>query len=200
MEFGYGNWEIDGNVLHTFAAVDLAATIADTSDYTAFTVGGIEVEDNQSNHYLMHAERIRTDKISTIFENILVLYEKYRFKKLRIEAVGGFRLVAQDLANRLYETGVRIPIDVYIPPNNEGKVARVNGILEPLYQSGAVYHFRGGYAQTLEDELVSINPANDDLKDSWAMCCDLMTRPVQRKQRKHHNVIQYHPRFGGIAV
>ena len=108
--------------------------------------------------------------------------------------------MAQDLADRLYDAGVRIPIDVYVPPNNEGKIARVNGILEPLYRAGAIYHFRGGFAQTLEDELVSVNPVNDDLKDSWAMCVDLMHRPVARIKKKRNNVIQYHPRFGGVRV
>lgn len=200
MTYGYGAWDIDGNLVQMYAAVDLAATVADTSDYTAITVGGIEVEDTHSNRYLVHAERLRTSKISDIFLKLEELFNRYHYRKLRIEAVGGFRLVAQDLADRLYDAGVRIPIDVYVPPNNEGKIARVNGILEPLYRAGAIYHFRGGFAQTLEDELVSVNPVNDDLKDSWAMCVDLMHRPVARIKKKRNNVIQYHPRFGGVRV
>lgn len=200
MSYTFGGWDVEGHVVQMYAAVDLAATVADTSDYTALVVGGIEVEDGHSNRYLAYANRMRTSKISDIFNELLVLFEKYQYRKLRIEAVGGFRLVAQDLADRLYDAGVRIPIDIYVPPNNEGKQARVNGILEPLYRAGAIYHFRGGHAQILEDELVSVNPVNDDLKDAWAMCVDLMQRPVHRIRKKRKNVIQYHPRFGGVKV
>ena len=117
-----------------------------------------------------------------------------------IDMAAGFRLVAQDLADRLTEMGIRIPIDLYIPPNTEGKFARVNGILEPLYQSGAIYHYRGGNCQVLEDELVSVNPLHDDTKDSWAMCIDLMVKPLQRRHKPSNNVLQFHNRFGGVAA
>ena len=96
--------------------------------------------------------------------------------------------------------GIRIPIDLYIPPNTEGKFARVNGILEPLYQSGAIYHYRGGNCQVLEDELISVNPLHDDTKDSWAMCIDLMVKPLQRRNKPTNNVLQFHNRFGGVAA
>ena len=109
-------------------------------------------------------------------------------------------MVANDLSVRLNEAGIRIPVDIYVPPNRDGKLMRVNGILEPLYQGGAVYHYRGGNAQIMEDQLCSVNPLNDDLKDSWAMCCDLMEPIRQRRQQKRNNVVQYHPRFGGVAV
>jgi hypothetical protein len=109
-------------------------------------------------------------------------------------------LVAQDLADRLTDEGVRIPIDLYIPPNSDGKFARVNGILEPLYQSGAIYHYRGGNCQVLEDELVSVNPLHDDTKDAWAMCNDLMVKPLQRRHKNSNNVLSFHSRFGGVAA
>ena len=135
-----------------------------------------------------------------MFSCVRDAYDKYRFKKLRLEAVGGFRLVAQDLADRLYSEGVRIPIDVYVPPNAAGKFARVNGILEPLYQSGSVYHYRGGNCQTLEDELVSVNPLHDDTKDAWAMCCDVMVKPLQTRRGTAKNVLSFNRRFGGVAA
>lgn len=195
--FSYGMWEIERRPLYLYCAVDLAASSLESSDFTVIVVGGI---DTLGNRYVLDLVRFRTDKTSRILSEIKNLYGKYKFKKLRIEAVAGFRLVAQDLADKLNDDGIRIPMDLYIPPNREGKAARINGILEPLYQSGAVYHYRGGNCQVLEDELVSANPANDDTKDAWAMCVDLMEKPITRNRVKHATNISYHPRFGGVAV
>lgn len=203
LEYRYGCWEIDiedgsSIPLSVYAAVDLAATVGDKSDFTVIVVGGI---DAMGNRYLLEIERYQTDKISVTLGHLKRLYNKYTFKKLRIEAVGGFRLVAQDLADNLIDSGIRIPIDIYIPPSGNGKLARVNGILEPLYQAKAVFHPRGGYTHVLEEELTSINPPNDDTKDAWAMCCDLMELPKKKRQDMNkNNVLKFHPRFGGVAI
>jgi hypothetical protein len=180
-----------------YAAVDMAASTKDRADYTVITVGAI---DDEGNRYVVDIARFKTQKASEIFDAIRSAYNRFIFKKLRIEAVSGFRLVAQDLADRLTDEGVRIPIDLYIPPNTDGKFARVNGILEPLYQSGAIYHYRGGNCQVLEDELVSVNPLHDDTKDAWAMCCDIMVKPIQRRMASSSNILSFNKRFGGVAA
>lgn len=197
LEYYDGMWHVDGEPLHIYCAVDMATSVADIADYTVCIVGGI---DKFANRYVLDIRRYRSDKISKTLETLKELYLKYYYKKLRIEAVSGFRLVAQDLSDSLKDAGVRVPVDLYIPPNFDGKMARVNGILEPLYQAGAIYHFRGGECQVLEDELCSINPSNDDTKDAWSMCVDLMERIVTRRLNSRSNVIQYHPRFGGVRV
>lgn len=197
LEYSMGMWTIENRPLYVYAAVDLSTGASAKSDYTVIFVGGI---DDLGNRYVMDITRFRTDKTSVILKEIKDTYQRYKFKKLRIEAVAGFRLVAQDLADNINDAGIRIPIDLYVPPNTEGKLARVNGILEPLYQSGAVYHYRGGNCQVLEDELVSINPANDDTKDAWAMCADLMEMPMRRKATNRKNVVTFHPRFGGCGL
>jgi predicted phage terminase large subunit-like protein len=197
VEYVTGLWTIQGRPVWMYAAVDMAASTKDSADYTVITVGAI---DEDGNRYVVDIDRFKSSKTSEILSRLRNSYERYMFKKLRIEAVSGFRLVAQDLADRLTEMGIRIPIDLYIPPNTEGKFARVNGILEPLYQSGAIYHYRGGNCQVLEDELVSVNPLHDDTKDSWAMCIDLMVKPLQRRNKPSNNVLQFHSRFGGVAA
>lgn len=197
LEFIAGQWMIMGKPCWLYSAVDMAASTKDKSDYTVVIVGAI---DDEGNRYVVDVKRFKTQKSSEIYEAIAASYLSYHFKKLRIEAVAGFRLVAQDLADRLTAEGVRIPIDLYIPPNSDGKFARVNGILEPLYQSGAIYHYRGGNCQVLEDELVSVNPLHDDTKDAWAMTCDLMVKPIARRQAASSNVLSFHKRFGGVAA
>ena len=197
IEYVSGLWTIEGRPCYMYAAVDMASTIADNSDFTVVIVGAIDIEGNR---YTVDINRFKSDKISEIHTAIRSAYEKFKFKKLRIEAVSGFRLVAQDLADRLNDMGIRIPIDIYVPPNTIAKAVRVNGILEPLYQAGAIYHYRSGNCQVLEDELVSINPNNDDTKDSWAMCVDIMELPIRRQRRKNQNVVKFHPKFGGVAA
>lgn len=192
-----GVWMIKGKPCWLYGAVDMAASTKDRADYTVVVVGAI---DDEGNRYVVDIKRFKTQRASAIFDAIRDSYVAYQFKKLRIEAVSGFRLVAQDLADRLTDEGVRIPIDLYIPPNTDGKFARVNGILEPLYQSGAVYHYRGGNCQVLEDELVSVNPLHDDTKDAWAMTCDLMVKPIQRRTQGSNNVISFNKRFGGVNL
>lgn len=194
----FDGWYMGGKLLYLTAAVDLAATDTETSDYTVITVGGI---DEDGNRYFIDGSRFRTNKTSKIKEEILSLYGKYKFKHLAIEAVSGFRLVAEDLKDSLYSDGVRIPMDVYIPPNTQSKTARINGILEPLYQSASVYHFRGGICQTLEDELVSVNPSHDDTKDAWALNNSIMKKPLSNRRKTHNtNVIKFNQRFGGVQA
>ena len=197
LEYIAGMWMIAGKPCWLYAAVDMAASTKDKADYTVVLVGAI---DDEGNRYIIDIKRFRTQKSSEIFDAIKSSYVAYQFKKLRIEAVAGFRLVAQDLADRLTGEGVRIPIDLYIPPNSNGKFARVNGILEPLYQSGAIYHYRGGNCQVLEDELVSVNPLHDDTKDAWAMTCDVMEMPIKRRQQSTNKIISFHKRYGGLAA
>lgn len=196
LEYLNGMWELNGEPLHIYAALDLATGVANTADYCALLVGGI---DRLGNRYVLQAYRYRTSKISQTLSTLIEAYQKWMFKKLRIESVSGFRLVAEDLEDSLHSKGIRIPIDFYFPPKNETKPVRVNGILEPLYQAGLVYHYRGGNCQIMEDELCSINPAYDDLKDAWAMCNGIMAKPIQRKKRPS-NVVYYHPRFGGVRA
>ena len=197
VEYVAGLWTVIGRPVWMYAAIDMAASTKDSADYTVITVGAI---DEDGNRYVVDIDRFKSSKSSEILQRIRNMYERFMFKKLRIEAVAGFRLVAQDLADRLTEMGIRIPIDLYIPPNAQGKFARVNGILEPLYQTGAIYHYRGGNCQILEDELVSVNPSHDDTKDSWAMCIDLMVKPIQKRNKPSSNVLKFHSRFGGVAA
>lgn len=196
LDYSMGLWSIDGKPLYVYASIDMATGIGKDNDYTVITVGGIAPDGNR---YVMDIKRFKTSKMSEILAALREAYAKWYYKKLRIEAVAGFKLVATDLADSLYDDGIRIPIDHYIPPNTEAKAVRINGILEPLYQSGAIYHYRGGNCMVLEEELVSMAPLNDDTKDAWAMCCDLMTVPLARRRAKTRNVIKFHPRFGGLA-
>lgn len=194
-----GYYYKDGNLLYVYAAVDLASSTRKRSDYTTIAVVGI---DSRSNRYILHLDRYRSDKPSETKEKLIHLYTKYMYRALRLEAVSGFRLVANDIKINLEEAGVSCLIELYIPSTQEAKLVRINGILEPTYKAGHIWHYKGGLCEILESELVALYPEHDDLKDVLAACCDIsfMKRPVNKRDRRgtRKNVIQYHPRFGGV--
>jgi phage terminase large subunit-like protein len=197
LHFDGGFWYIDDKPLYLYAAVDLASSIRKTSDYTAITIGGI---DDDGNRYLLSADRWKTDRTSITLDKLETAYQKYSFRAMRIEAIGGFKLVANDIKLGLEQRGIRIPIELYTPPPQAAKIVRIHGVLEPMYQAGSVFHYRGGVVEALEEELVSMHPSHDDLKDAWAATLDpqFMKKPVNNQVRNNRkNVIQFNSRFGG---
>ena len=191
-----GHWSIGGDLLTNFLAIDLAATVGSRSDYTALLAGGI-TEDSVK--YLLEAIRYKTDKISETIDKVEILYSKWRFKAIRIEAVGGFKLVAEDMKVQLENRGVRIPIEIHNPGTVHKDIRNLN-VLEPAYQSQSVFHYRGGTAELLEEEIVSVNPAHDDLRDAWAMCLDPSFMKVTKRMKviKRSNVLKFNSKYGGV--
>lgn len=191
-----GMWSINDKPLAIYCTIDPAATIGTRSDYTAICVGGIDPEGVK---YLLDAIRYKTDKISDTVNKTDLLYTKWKFKALRIEAVGAFSMVAKDIIVQLQNKGIRIPMELY-NPGTMHKDLRILNILEPAYQAQSVFHFRGGTAESLEDEIISLRPAHDDLKDAWAMCIDpefmKIIRPRKRVSRS--NVLKFNKRYGGV--
>ncbi len=196
LENTLGAWYINGELLTIYAALDLAATVSEKSDYTAITIGGMT---STGIKYLLDAQRIKTNKASEMVDLTEAMFSKWNFVALRIEAVGAFSMVANDIKTQLEQKGIRVPIELY-NPGTQHKEIRIANVLEPQYNSQSVFHYRGGYAEILETEIVTAHPAHDDLKDCWAMCID----PTFMKQRRnnrvkiHTNILQYNKRFGGV--
>jgi predicted phage terminase large subunit-like protein len=198
LRFFSGLWSIGSAPLSVYAAIDPAFTTNDRSDYTAICIGGI---DSKGNRYLMHIERYKTDSPSVTYDRIIELYKQYAFKELRIEAVAAQRALGVAMGEYIKSRGVRIPIDLFNPPHVDGgKDMRILNGLEPQYKSQAMYHYKGGNVQLLEEELTSLSPRNDDMKDAWFMVNDMMKMPIARRNRSSlNNVISYHPKFGGVT-
>jgi len=198
LRFSGGMWSIGQTPLSVYAAIDPAFTAHDKSDYTAICIGGI---DNKGNRYLMHIERFKTESPSFIYDKIIDLYTQYEFKELRIEAVAAQRALGVAMGEYLRSRGVRVPIDLFNPSQVEGgKDARILNGLEPHYKGQAIYHYKGGNVQLLEEELTSLNPKNDDMKDAWFMVNDMMKVPLVRARKKgFNNVVHYHSKFGGVT-
>ncbi len=192
----HGQWYIQDTPLTNYAALDLASTMGERSDYTAITVGGLTFDNIK---YLLDAQRIKTNKASEMVDLVEAMYIKWNFTGLRIEAVGAFKMIAEDIKGQLEKRGIRVPIELYNPGITH-KDLRIMNILEPQYKSQSVFHYRGGMAEILEQEMLDAKPTHDDLKDCWAMCVDptFMKLKKQSRTKLRPNVLHFNSRFGGV--
>jgi len=195
-------WEIGNKILSIYAAFDPAYTTHKKSDFSAIVVGGIT---SDGERYFLYGEEFKTDKPSKMYERLQAIYEKYEYKNLVIEAVSGAYVIAKDMKDRLYKDGIRVPVDFFTPNNRyEDKEARIQNILEPLYKSDSIYHYRGGICEKLEEQLVQYKPPHDDLKDAWYMVNASMKVSFLERMRKKRMINKittkqkFHPRFGGL--
>lgn len=195
-----GQWEFKGNRLNIFAAVDFAYSLGKKSDYTAIAVVGC---DTYHNYYVLEVDRFKTDKISDYFKHILSLHEKWGFRKIRAEVTAAQSAIVKDLKESYIKPlGLSLSIDEFKPSRWEGsKEERILSVLEPKYANRQIWHYTGGNCQVLEEELIFMNPAHDDVKDALASAIDLSVPPLNvysmgRDARPAE--FNFHKRFGGV--
>ena len=194
-----GHWYLKDERLNVFASVDFAYTTNKRSDYTAIVVIGV---DRDNSIYVLDIDRFKTDRISEYFEHILSLYKKWCFRKLAAEVTAAQQTIVTDLkVNYFKPLGLALSVVEIKPTRHQGsKEERIAAVLEPRYDNLAVWHYQGGYCQTLEDELVLTHPPHDDVSDALATAISISTPPQgnMMRQRDRGNVV-FHPRFGGVA-
>lgn len=193
-------WYLNGKKLNLFASVDFATSTGARSDYTAVVVVGL---DRDRNVYVLDIDRFKTDKISDYYKHILDLHVKWGFRKLGAEVTAFQKAIVNDLRDSYFRpNGLYISIEELKHTRQQGsKEERIAAILEPRYDNMAMWHFKGGFCQTLEDELVMQHPPHDDCKDALAAAVSIAVPPmgiVGRDQLKSHGNVVYHPRFGGV--
>jgi phage terminase large subunit-like protein len=195
-----GSWYYRERKLNVFAAVDFAYSLRKKADYTAIVVIGVDYENNV---YVLDIDRFRTDKISEYFRHILDLLNKWDFKKIRAEVTAAQAAIVQELKDSYIKPhGLMLKVEEHRPTRHSGsKEERIAAILEPRYDNHAIYHYKGGNCQLLEEELVSRNPPHDDIKDALASAVEIAVRPSNNMINRRVNTanVIYSPRFGGIA-
>ena len=194
-----GSWYYRDRKLNVFAAVDFAYSLKKRADYTAIVVIGVDFENNV---YVLDIDRFKTDKISEYFAHILDLLNRWDFRKLRAEVTAAQAAIVQELKDSYIKpNGLFLKIEEHRPTRHQGsKEERIAAILEPRYDNLAIYHYKGGNCQILEEELVTRNPPHDDVKDALAACIETAVKPSSNSLNKktHGNVI-YNSRFGGVG-
>ena len=195
-----GNWFYNGNKLNVFASVDFAYSTSKRSDYTAIVVIGV---DRTNNTYILEIDRFKTDKISDYYEHILQLYIKWEFYKIAAEVTAAQQAIVEELKDSyIRPNGLQLSVVPVKPTRHQGsKEERLAAILEPKYDNNAVWHYKGGNCQVLEDELISTHPAHDDCMDALATAIEISVPPLGRLARgstRNDNNVIYNSRFGGV--
>jgi hypothetical protein len=80
------------------------------------------------------------------------------------------------------------------------KEERIQNTLLPYYDNNAIWHYEGGLCETLEQELVMHNPANDDIKDALTNAVGIMRVPMKSERIRQRSNVVYNGRFGGVAA
>lgn len=193
-----GSWYIQGKRLNVFAAVDFAFSLEKKADYTAIAVVGV---DGNQNFYILEIARFKANLISEYFKEILILHQKWDFRKIRAEVTAAQDVIVKDLKqNYIRVHGLALSIDDYRPTRNEGtKRERIAAILRPKYDNRQIWHYQEGNCQILEDELVVAKPSHDDCKDALASCIDICVAPAFTSSQSTQGATIIYSKFGGIS-
>lgn len=198
-----GHWNVQGNRVNVFAAIDFAFSKRLKADYTAIVVIGI---DSKNNIYILEIDRFKTNLISDYFQHILNLHQKWDFRKLRCEVTSAQEIIVDDLKENYFKPhGLALAIEKFRPTRHQGnKEERLEAILQPRYANQQMWHYHGGNCQILEEELVYQNPAHDDVKDALASAISIAVAPMNTLRSSPESRRNFwkdicDPRFGGIA-
>lgn len=194
-----GTWYFKNKKLNVYAAVDFAFSIKKKTDNTAIVVIGIDAD---GFYYVLDIDVFKSDKLSEYFEHIAALHSKWEFKKLRAEVSVAQAIIVRDLKDKLRSEGLPLSIDEHRPNRHEGsKEERMASVLEHRYDNMSIWHFKGGYTDMLEEELILARPPHDDIKDALASAIEIAIKPKTSRynEERTSNVIKFNPRFGGVA-
>jgi phage terminase large subunit-like protein len=194
-----GYWYYKQSKLNIYASIDFAFTLSRKSDNTAIVVIGVDAD---GFIYILDIDCFKTDNISEYFTRVSQLHSKWEFNKLRAEVSVAQGLIVRDLKDKMRSEGLKLSIDEHRPTRNEGsKQERIAAALEHRYENMSIWHFKGGYIDVLEEELILARPAHDDIKDALASAVEIAIKPKRsnRSDLLSNNVIQFNARFGGVA-
>lgn len=197
-----GIWFVGNRPINLVVGVDFAFSLKRKADYTTIAVIGM---DRDRNIYILDLVRFKTDKIVGYFEAIKRLYDKWEFKRIRLESVGAQAALVKELKYRYFpEAGIMCTVEEHNPTRHEGtKAERIEATLNPQYEQGCIYHYKDGNCELLELELGHTNPPHDDLKDALmiAVCAAKPAPKYWSNTTAIRNNTEglYNKKFGGVA-
>lgn len=196
LKYENGKWWYNGKLLNVFAAIDFAFSLKVTADYTAMIVVGVDME---GYIYVLDILRAKTSKVGEYFDMVLKAHMKWGFKKIRAEVVGGQAVIAQHIKDEIRREGLSLSVEDYRPNRTMGsKEERIQAALKPRYENQTIWHYRGGYCEDLEQELIMYNPPNDDIKDAFESVCGILRPPLNSSMQRREKKVLTHARFGGV--
>lgn len=194
-----GHWYYKSERINVIAAIDFAFSVKKNADSTCIVVIGVDAENNI---YVLDIDRFKTSSITEYFRHLFDMHNRWGFRRLVAEVNVGQEAIVKSLKeDHFAKYGLTIKVDEVRPTRSDGtKEERIAATLLPRYENMQVYHYRGGECQTLEDELVSTNPAHDDVKDALHLAVMKAVRPSNHfHSAQQESTVVFHPRFGGRA-
>jgi hypothetical protein len=192
-----GLWHYNGKPLNIFAAIDFAYSLKDTADYTALVIIGVDWD---GNIYVLDIQRKRTNKTSAYYDMVYRAHLKWGFRKIRAEVTAAQDVIAERIKDDIKADGLALAVDKFRPTRTMGtKEERIQNTLYPYYDNLAVWHFEGGMCEALEQELVMMNPPNDDIKDALTSAIGIMRVPMKSDRQRQRSNVVYNTKFGGVA-
>lgn len=205
MVYRGGKWYYGSKPLTIVACQDFAYSVQTGSDWTCIVILGM---DSDKNVYVLDIDRYQTKKPSVYWEHMDAMYLKWFFKWVRAEAVAAQEVIIEALKEYAERDERPIRFKTYKPSSHSGsKEERMSQALEPLYESGRIYHARGGNWLLLEEELIQDRPPHDDIKDTLhiGVGFDKLKPPAPEQAQRDVSVRSSmydnigHVRFGGRA-
>lgn len=192
-----GVWQFKEKKLLIFAAMDVAWTTGNRSDFTAIAVIGV---DSDGFIYVLDLDRFKTSDFLVYYEAIRRMHTQWGFRKILIETNAGGKFVEQEVKKFIRQNGDSLVVDGRNKVSHDLKKAeRLATILEPRYNNGDVWHRRGGLTSALEEEVMLERPVHDDLKDALCSAIEISFAPSARRDNSSNVVpIRFHSRFGGV--
>ena len=192
-------WYLGSKKLNVIAAMDFAYSLNKRSDYSTIVIVGM---DSERYIYVLDIIRFQTTSIKEYYKNLLEGYKRWGFKKLIAETVAAQEAIVKELkSSYLQPNGIMVSIIEEKPNRHEGrKEERMKAVLDPVYTNNAVWHYRGGNCQILEDELIAEFPPHDDCKDALAHAIPHLVPPSSANNITEDDNIIYHPKFGGVVA
>lgn len=168
--------------IRTYAAIDVADSTHDQSDYTGVVVVSI---DNKHNWYIRHAKRYRVT-VTGLIDLVYSLWDKYDLVSIGIEKKSFEDQVKPLLDVRSDQTGIYPHVEE-LKHSGQRKEDRIIGALQGRFESGKICfeHTFKEDQKILQGELYDFpRGKNDDLADALAYISDFASRSYEQKQEK----------------
>jgi predicted phage terminase large subunit-like protein len=186
-----------GNRLSTFAAMDVAWTTHEASDYTAIAVIGLDADGFM---YILDLSQFKTNDFAQYYDEVIRLHRQWKFKKIQVETNAGGQFVKQELERLIRQNGDILAVEGKSVIKNSGsKKERKAATLEWRYDAKTIWHFKDGLIYELEDQIILDRPRHDDLVDALCAAIEISKPPGKRAtftQELDENIV-YDSRFGG---
>lgn len=194
-----GYWYFKDKRLSIYCSMDVAWTVGKRSDYTAIAVIGVDPE---GFIYILELDQFKTDKYDRYYEAVIGLHHKWGFRKIRVETNSGGKFIAEELQRLIRQNGDSLAVEGKAKTSHDqAKAERHAVILETRYESQTIWHYKGGYIDAYEEQLILERPPHDDLLDAVTGAIEISKPPGKMMGSSGSSNVKYivpNSRFGGV--